>query len=227
MPNPVKDLETYGQSIWFDYIKRSLITSGELRKLIDDDGIRGVTSNPAIFEKAIAGSSDYAEELLTLSQRRDLDVKAIYEALAIGDIQAAADLLKPLYATTKRRDGYVSLEVSPDLAHDTKGTIEEARRLWKAVARDNVMIKVPATPEGIPAIRQLIGDGINVNVTLLFALEAYERVAEAYLGGLEARASSGGDVSGLASVASFFVSRIDTLIDGTITERLRASSDAM
>ncbi|PWU25364.1 MAG: transaldolase [Candidatus Rokuibacteriota bacterium] len=226
MPNPVKDLETYGQSIWLDYIRRSLITSGELGKLIDD-GIRGVTSNPAIFEKAIAGSSDYAAELATLSQRRDLDVKAIYEVLAIGDIQAAADLLKPLYAATRRRDGYVSLEVSPDLAHDTKGTIEEARRLWAAVARDNVMIKVPATPEGIPAIRQLIGDGINVNVTLLFALDAYERVAEAYLGGLEARASSGGDVSGLASVASFFVSRIDTLIDGTITERLRASSDAM
>src|SRR5262249_3806734 len=159
MSTPLKDLEGYGQSIWLDYIRRSLITSGELHALIDD-GIRGVTSNPAIFEKAIAGSSDYTDELATFSRRTDLDAKAIYETLAIHDIQVAADLLKPLYAATKRRDGYVSLEVSPDLAHDTKATVEEARRLWRAVGRDNVMIKVPATPAGIPAIRQLIADGL-------------------------------------------------------------------
>ena len=167
--NPLTELGNYGQSVWLDYIRRSLITSGELTRLLDEDGLRGVTSNPAIFEKAIAGSRDYEEELASLAGRRDLDAKAIYETLAISDIQDAADILRPLYETTKRRDGYVSLEVSPDLAHDTEGTLDEARRLWRAVGRENVMIKVPATPAGIPAIRQLIGDGINVNVTLLFA----------------------------------------------------------
>jgi transaldolase/glucose-6-phosphate isomerase len=227
MTNPVREVGNYGQSIWLDYIRRSLITSGELEKLVDEDGIRGVTSNPAIFEKAIAGSSDYTAELAVLPQRNDLDAKTIYETLAVRDIQAAADLLEPLYRATKRRDGYVSLEVSPDLAQRTQATIDEARRLWKQVGRDNVMIKVPATPAGIPAIRQLIADGVNVNVTLLFALETYEQVAEAYLAGLEARASSGGDVSGLASVASFFVSRIDSLVDGMIADRLKARPDAM
>ncbi|PYN96000.1 MAG: hypothetical protein DMD91_23140 [Candidatus Rokuibacteriota bacterium] len=225
--NPLTILANYGQSVWLDYIRRTLITSGDLQRFLDDDGLRGVTSNPAIFEKAIAGSNDYEADLKALERRKDLDAKAVYEQLAIKDIQGVADALKALYLGTKRRDGYVSLEVSPDLAHDTKGTLDEARRLWKAVARENVMIKVPATPAGVPAIRQLIGEGINVNVTLLFAQEAYEQVADAYISGIEAFAKSGGDVSRVASVASFFISRIDSLIDATIAERLKASKDPM
>jgi transaldolase/glucose-6-phosphate isomerase len=225
--NPLKILQNYGQSVWLDFIRRSLITSGELQRLLDEDALRGVTSNPAIFEKAIAGSTDYEADLKALERRKDLDAKAVYELVAIRDIQQAADVLRPLYLATKRRDGYVSLEVSPDLGHDTKGTLDEARRLWRAVDRENVMIKVPATPAGVPAIRQLIAEGINVNVTLLFAQEAYERVADAYIGGLEAFAKSGGEVSRVASVASFFISRIDSLIDATIGDRLKASTDAM
>jgi transaldolase / glucose-6-phosphate isomerase len=192
MPNPLTELQRYGQSVWLDYIRRSLITGGELRRLLDEDGLRGVTSNPAIFEKAIAGSTDYELQLRELTHRRDLDAKAAYELLAVHDIQDVADILRPIHESTGRRDGYVSLEVSPDLAHDTQGTLAEARRLWKAVSRDNVMIKVPATAVGIPAIEALIGEGINVNVTLLFAVEAYEAVAQAYLAGLEAFAARGG-----------------------------------
>jgi transaldolase/glucose-6-phosphate isomerase len=211
--------------VWLDYIRRSLITNGELQRLIDADGLRGVTSNPAIFEKAITGSNDYAQALKGL-EGRNLDAKATYEALAIGDIQDAADILAPLYAASERRDGYVSLEVSPYLARDTRGTLEEARRLWKAVARDNIMIKVPATPEGIPAIHELIGSGINVNVTLLFSQLAYERVVEAYIAGVEKLARARGDVSKVASVASFFVSRIDSAVDAMLATRLKGSSDA-
>src|SRR5437763_2778562 len=223
--NPLKALATYGQSVWLDYIRRSLITSGELQRHIDEDGLAGVTSNPAIFEKAIAGSNDYADKLSRLNSS-NLDAKGIYEEIAIGDIQDAADIMKPVYTATKRRDGYVSLEVSPDLANDTAGTLEEARRLWKRVARENVMIKVPATPAGVPAIQQLISEGINVNVTLLFAQQAYENVAEAYITVLEEFAAAGGDVSRVASVASFFISRIDTLIDNLLTEKSkRAGSD--
>jgi transaldolase / glucose-6-phosphate isomerase len=225
MANPLTALQRYGQSVWLDYIRRRLITSGELARLIADDGLRGLTSNPAIFEKAMAGSSDYESALRELAGRKDLDAKAVYETLAIRDIQDAADLLHWLYAATRRRDGYVSLEVSPDLAHDTRGTIEEARRLWTAVGRENAMIKVPATPAGIPAVRQLISEGINVNVTLLFAREAYEHVAEAYIAGLEALAGAGGDPSRVASVASFFLSRIDALVDGLIAGRLSSSRD--
>ena len=221
--NPLKALATYGQSVWLDYIRRSLITSGELQRHIDEDGLAGVTSNPAIFEKAIAGSNDYADKLSRLNST-DLDAKGIYEEIAIGDIQDAADILKPVYTATKRRDGYVSLEVSPDLANDTDGTLEEARRLWKRVGRENVMIKVPATPAGVPAIQQLISEGINVNVTLLFAQQAYENVAEAYITGLEKLAASGGDTSRVASVASFFISRIDTLIDNILTEKIKRAS---
>lgn len=222
--NPVRALQTFGQSVWLDYIRRSLIASGELQRLIEEDGLRGVTSNPAIFEKAMTGSSDYSTALQELGRRRDLDAKARYERLAIEDIQAAADALQPVYARTKRRDGYVSLEVSPHLARDTRGTLEEARRLWDAVGRDNLMIKVPATPEGIPAIVQLIGKGINVNVTLLFAQETYEQVAEAYLTGLEQLAARGDDVGSVASVASFFISRIDTAADAAIAVRLKTST---
>jgi transaldolase/glucose-6-phosphate isomerase len=210
--NPLRALGQYGQSVWLDYIRRSLITSGELQRLIQEDGLRGVTSNPAIFEKAIAGSSDY-KDVLEDPASRNLDAKALYEQIAIRDIQAAADALAPVYETSLAHDGYVSLEVSPSLARDTAGTLEEARRLWKAVNRKNLMVKVPGTPEGIPAFQQLIAEGINVNVTLLFAQSVYEQVAEAYIAGLEARAAQGLDLSHVASVASFFVSRIDTAID--------------
>jgi len=216
MPNPLVDILTYGQSIWYGNIRRGLITSGELQRFVEQDGLRGVTSNPAIFEKAIAGSTDYDDVLKALERGRDMDAKM----LAIGDIQAAAGVMRPVYEKTNRRDGYVSLEVSPYLATDTQGTIEEARRLWKAVGRPNVMIQVPATPEGIPAIAQLIGEGINVNVTLLFPPETYERVADAYMTGLEKCGAKGGDVSTVASVASFFISRIDTAIDAIANARL-------
>src|SRR5947209_11538426 len=223
--NPLKDLQKYGQSVWLDYIRRNLITSGELKRLIDEDGLRGITSNPSIFEKAITGSTDYTDILGALQSQRDLDAKARYEQLAIRDIQDAADILRPIYQSTKRRDGYVSLEVSPYLARDTPGTMEEARRLWKAVGRENVMIKVPGTAEGVPAFQQLISEGININVTLLFAQEVYERVAEAYIIGLEKLASRGGDVSRIASVASFFISRIDTLVNSIVAERLKTTTD--
>jgi transaldolase/glucose-6-phosphate isomerase len=221
--NPLKALIAYGQSVWLDYIRRSLITTGELARLMEQDGLRGVTSNPAIFEKAITGSTDYTQALQELVKRKDLDAKGIYEQLAIRDIQDATNVLRPVYDETKRRDGYVSLEVSPYLAHKTEETLEEARRLWKAVGRENVMIKVPGTPEGIPAIRQLISEGININVTLLFAQEVYERVAEAYIAGLEDLAKRVGDLSRVASVASFFVSRIDSLIDAQLADRIKAA----
>ena len=224
--NPLKTLNKYGQSVWLDYIRRSLITSGELEHMIEEDGLAGMTSNPAIFEKAITGSTDYSEALQELQSRKDLDAMAIYERLAIKDIQDAADVLRPVYMRTNKRDGYVSFEVSPFLARDTQGTINEARRLWQAVNRPNVMIKVPATAEGIPAIEQLIGEGINVNVTLLFAREMYERVAFAYIAGLRKLADGGGDLSRVASVASFFISRIDSMVDGILKSRLKSSTDA-
>jgi len=224
--NPLQQLGTYGQSIWLDYIRRGLITSGELAGLIREDGLKGVTSNPAIFEKAIAGSTDYADTLRVMDESRDLGVMAIYEQLAIRDIQDAAEVLRPVYEQTKWRDGYVSLEVSPYLARDTEKTIAEARRLWKAVGRENVMIKVPGTKEGIPAIEQLISEGININVTLLFSMEAYERVAEAYLRGLEKLVAGGGDPSRVASVASFFISRIDSLVDSQLNAKIKAAANA-
>ncbi|MGC2249008.1 MAG: transaldolase, partial [Terriglobales bacterium] len=223
--NPLKQLQTFGQSIWLDYIRRDLLKGGELQRLIDDDGLRGMTSNPSIFEKAIGESELYQDFLDSFANRTDLDAKGRYEMLAIRDIQDAADLLKPVYKSTNRRDGYVSLEVSPYLGHDTNGTLEEARRLWAAVARPNIMIKVPGTPEGIPAFRQLISEGINVNVTLLFAQDVYEEVAAAYIDGVERFAASGGDVGRIAGVASFFISRIDTLIDSMAAEKLRTESD--
>jgi transaldolase / glucose-6-phosphate isomerase len=223
--NPLKELLNYGQAMWLDYIRRDLITSGKLKQLIDDDGLRGMTSNPSIFEKAIAESSLYDDILKSLTSRDDLDPTARFEKIAIRDIQDAADVLHPVYQSSNFRDGYVSLEVSPYLARKTRETIDEARRLWKTVNRDNVMIKVPGTAEGLPAIRQLIGEGININVTLLFAQEVYEQVAEAYLQGLETLASRGGNLKKEAGVASFFISRIDTLVDSTINERLKNTSD--
>ena len=223
--NPLQALLGYGQSMWLDYIRRDLITSGSLKKMIEEDGLRGMTSNPSIFEKAIGESSLYDDMLKSLASRNDLDTTARYEQIAIRDIQGAADLLRPVYESSKFRDGYVSLEVSPLLALKTQETIAEARRLWKAVNRENVMIKVPGTAEGLPAIRRLIGEGININVTLLFALEVYEKVAEAYIAGLEDLAKSGGNLKKMASVASFFISRIDTLVDSIIDDKLKTATD--
>ena len=224
--NPLKALLNYGQSMWLDYIRRDLLTSGKLKAMIEEDGLRGMTSNPSIFEKAIADSHLYDDMLQSLASRRDLTVTARYEQIAIRDIQDAADILRPVYQGSNFRDGYVSLEVSPLLALKTQETIEEARRLWKAVNRPNVMIKIPGTPEGLPAIRQAIGEGININVTLLFAQEVYEQVAEAYIAGLEDLAKRGGDLKKMASVASFFISRIDTLVDSLIDDKLKSIKDA-
>lgn len=224
--NPLRGLQAFGQSVWLDYIRRGLITSGELQQLIDEDGLQGVTSNPAIFEKAIASSDDYTVAIGELARQGYSDPKAIFEALAILDVQAAANVLRPVYQRTRFRDGYVSLEVSPHLAHDTIGTVTEARRLWARVSRPNLMIKVPATIEGIEAIRQLIADGINVNATLLFSTQMYQRVAEAYMSGLETCAHRGGDLTRVASVASVFVSRIDATIDAALTARMETALPA-
>jgi transaldolase / glucose-6-phosphate isomerase len=223
--NPLRQLLDYGQSMWLDYIRRDLFTTGKLKQLIDEDGLRGMTSNPSIFEKAIGESSLYDDILKSLAGRKDLDTTAKFEQIAIRDIQDAADALRGVYEESKFRDGYVSLEVSPYLALKTQETIDEARRLWKTVKRDNVMIKVPGTLQGLPAIRQLIGEGLNINITLLFAQEVYEKVAEAYIAGLEEFAGRGGNLKKMASVASFFISRIDTLVDSKIEEKLKATTD--
>jgi transaldolase/glucose-6-phosphate isomerase len=224
--NPLKELTKFGQAVWLDYIRRNLLTSGELQRLIDEDDLRGMTSNPTIFEKAITGSTDYADFLKSLASRPELDAKARYELLAIRDIQDAADILRPVYDKTKRADGYVSLEVSPLLGRDTKGSIDEARRLWKMVKRENVMIKIPGTPEGLPAIQQLLSEGININITLLFSQETYEKVALSYIAALETYAQNGGDLSKMGSVASFFVSRIDTLVDKQLDAQLKTETNA-
>jgi transaldolase len=217
--NPLKQLTALGQSIWLDYIRRDLIAGGGLRRLIEEDGLRGMTSNPAIFEKAIADSSDYDADIRALALEGQAP-GAIYETISQRDVQSAADAFRPLYDLTDGKDGYVSLEVNPHLSHDTHGTIVEARRLWTALNRPNVFIKVPATVAGLPAIQQLIGEGINVNVTLLFGLPRYRQVAEAYLGGIEARTAQGQPVKRVASVASFFVSRIDALVDALLEKRM-------
>ncbi len=223
--NPLKDLLNYGQSVWLDYIRRDLIDTGELKRLIAEDGLRGMTSNPSIFEKAIGDSDYYSDLLNSLKDRKDLNPTARYEILAIRDIQDAADILRPVYDSSKKRDGYVSLEVSPYLALDTQTTLDEARRLWKAVDRENVMIKVPGTKQGIPAFQQLISEGINVNVTLLFSQQIYEDVAKAYIDGLELYAAKHSDVSRIASVASFFISRIDSAVDDALNVKIKASTD--
>jgi transaldolase / glucose-6-phosphate isomerase len=223
--NPIKGLLEYGQSPWMDYIRRDLLTGGGLKKIIEGDGLRGMTSNPAIFEKSITGSTLYSD-ILDSPEAKTLNAKSLYEKIAIRDVQDACDIFRPIYQSTRRRDGYVSLEVSPYLANDTKGTLEEARRLWKTVGRENLMVKVPGTPEGVPAIRQLLEDGLNINVTLLFAQSAYEQVAEAFFSGLEARALKNEDISHSASVASFFVSRIDTLVDSKIEAMLKSANGA-
>jgi transaldolase / glucose-6-phosphate isomerase len=225
LPNPIRSLQTFGQSVWLDYLRHSLFTSGEFRRLIVEDGLRGATSNPSIFEQAIAGSAGYLNALHTIDRHGDMTPMALYEALAIRDIRDAADLLRPVYDSTARGDGYVSLEVSPYIAHSTTATISEASRLWKAVDRENVMIKVPASAEGLVAIRDLTSEGINVNITLLFGIERYEAVARAYMDGLSTFVRNGGDPARVCSVASFFVSRIDTMVDGMIATKLETATD--
>ncbi|GAB3902595.1 hypothetical protein GCM10028803_29540 [Larkinella knui] len=219
MANRVKQIHEFGQSIWLDFIDRKIMNTGELQKLIDEDGVRGITSNPAIFEKAISSSSDYDEDIKKLAK----DAKSnedIFYGLAVSDIQRAADLFKPVYEEEVRgADGYVSLEVSPFLALDAEGTIKQARELWKAVDRENVMIKIPGTEPGLSAIQTAISEGININVTLLFGLDRYEAVTDAYISGLEARAAAGQPIDGIASVASFFLSRIDVMVDPILDEK--------
>jgi transaldolase/glucose-6-phosphate isomerase len=223
--NPLRRLHGLGQAVWLDFLSRGFIAEGGLNKLVETDGLTGVTSNPSIFEKAIDGGTDYASALEAAVRGEDCDVMSLYEQLAIADIRNAADVLRPVYDATKRAEGYVSLEVSPYLAMDTEATVAEARRLWIAVGRDNLMIKVPATKAGLPAIRRLTGEGINVNITLLFSQQVYEEVVEAYLAGLEHLAARGGDAGAIASVASFFVSRIDVAVDRLVEERLARTRD--
>ena len=219
--NPLLKLESLGQSIWLDSISRPMLTSGELRRLIEEDGLSGVTSNPAIFEKAIAETNDYDGDIRVLA-REGKGVDEIYQNLVVRDIRLAADQLRPLYDRLDGRDGFVSLEVSPHLAHDAKKTVDEAHRLWGAVDRPNVFIKIPATIEGLAAIRELIGEGMNINVTLLFGLPRYREVARAYLSGLEDRIINGKPIDCVASVASFFLSRIDTMMDPILEKRAEA-----
>lgn len=224
--NPLLELAALGQSVWLDFIRRSLIDSGELARLGAEDGVRGVTSNPAIFEKAIASGDEYTGQILEVAPAVDGEAARIFEALAVEDVRRAADVLRPVHEASGGADGFVSLEVSPELADDRDGTIAEARRLWAAVDRPNLMIKVPGTPAGVPAVRQLIAEGIHVNVTLLFARSAYVAVADAFLEALEERADQGLPIDRAASVASFFVSRIDTLVDQRLDERLNDAAPA-
>src|SRR3984893_11268839 len=222
--NPLRGLLDFGQSPWMDYIRRDLLTGGGLNKLIHDDGLRGMTSNPSIFAKAISTSKDYSD-ILESPEAKKLNATQLYEKIAVRDVQDASDIFRPVYEETRHRDGYVSLEVSPALALEADKTLAEARRLWKMVNRPNVMIKVPGTKECVPVIRQLLEEGININITLLFAQSAYEQVAEAYIAALEARAAGGQGIAHIASVASFFVSRIDTLADSLIDEKLKSAGD--
>lgn len=223
--NPLVSLAGAGQSVWLDFIERKLLRDGGLRRLIDDDGVRGMTSNPTIFEKAIAAGTDYDEQLRELAAN-GLDASQIFESLAVTDIQQACDQFRALYDATSGADGFVSIEVAPTLARDTYGTLDEARRLWRAVNRPNVMIKIPGTREGWPAIEQAIAEGINVNVTLLFSIDHHAKVMRCYIAGLEQRAARGEPVDRIASVASFFVSRVDTAIDRLLEEQLKGASPA-
>jgi transaldolase/glucose-6-phosphate isomerase len=223
--NPVKALENHGQAVWLDFLARGFVAKGDLKKLIDSDGVKGVTSNPSIFEKAIGSSDEYDSPIGQALKSSDRPVAELFEHLAIEDIQHAADVLRPVYDHLHGHDGFVSLEVSPYLAMDTKATIAEAERLWKEVSRKNLMVKVPATPEGLPAIQHLIGEGISINITLLFSQKVYVKVAEAYLAGLEKYVANGGDPSHVASVASFFVSRIDSAVDKQLDEKIARAND--
>jgi transaldolase / glucose-6-phosphate isomerase len=216
----IKELQQHGQSVWLDYFRRDLITSGELARLVRDDGIRGITTNPTIFEQAISGTTLYDTAIERGVSHHDESPSKIYERLAIEDIQHAADVLRPVFDATQRGDGFVSMEVSPFLAHDTRGTIEEVRRLWRAVGRENLMIKIPGTAEGVPAIEQSIAEGININVTLLFSREACRQVRDAHMAGLEARVARGAEIARVASVASMFVSRVDVLVAELLRDRV-------
>src|ERR1700740_2061116 len=223
--NPVKALESHGQAVWLDFLARGFVVKGELKKLIDIDGVKGVTSNPSIFEKAIGSSDEYDGSIATALKKGDRPVAELFEHLAVEDIQHAADVLRPVYDRLGGHDGFVSLEVSPYLAMDTKGTVAEAERLWKEVDRKNLMVKVPATTPGLPAIQKLIGEGISINIPLLFSQKVYVQVAEAYLAGLEKYVANGGDPSHVASVASFFVSRIDSAVDKQLDEKIAKAND--
>jgi transaldolase len=225
MTNPLLQLKELGQSVWYDNIDRAQLASGQFQRLLDEDGVSGVTANPTIFEKSISTGHVYDEQMNELI-KAGKSTNEIYEALVIHDIQTVADKLRPIYDRTTGQDGYVSLEVSPDLAHNTEGTLSEVRRFWQIVNRPNLMIKIPATPEGIPAVRQALTEGINVNITLIFSLNDYKKVADAYIGALESRLAAGQDISHMGSVASFFVSRVDTLVDKLLEDKIKASSDS-
>ncbi len=216
--NPLNQIQQLGQSILLDLLDREIMNSGELQNLIDEDDLRGLTSNPSIFEKAISGSSDYDEDIIKHSKERDNNPEIFFD-LAIADIQRAADIFKPVYDKTNGKDGFVSLEVSPFLARDTDGTIEQARDLWKRVGRKNVMIKIPGTKEGLIAIRECLREGININVTLLFGLPRYREITEAFMGGLEDRLKDGNSITEVSSVASFFLSRIDVMVNPMLQEK--------
>jgi transaldolase len=223
--SPLAALQALGQSVWLDDISRGMLRDGALKRLIEEDGLQGMTSNPTIFQKAISQSHDYDDELRRLIAE-GRDVASIYEALTVADIRDALDLFRPVYDRTRGGDGFVSLEVSPLLAHDTAATIAEAKKLWRLVDRPNLMVKVPGTPEGLPAVEELLSSGLNINITLLFSVEAYEAVAHTYLRALRRRIDAGQPVDRIASVASFFVSRIDTEVDKRIEAKLKATTDA-
>jgi transaldolase len=225
MANPLLQLKSYGQSVWYDTVDRAQLDNGLFKRMVDEDGIVGVTSNPTIFQKSISHGDAYDEQITQLV-REGKNTNEIYEALVIRDIRTVADMMLPIYERANRQDGFVSLEVSPDLAHDTEATLAEARRFWKLVDRPNLMIKIPATPEGIPAVRQTLAEGLNINITLIFSIEDYRKVADAYISALEERNAEGKDISHIASVASFFVSRVDTLVDQLLENKVKAASDS-
>jgi len=225
MTNPLLQLKELGQSVWYDNIDRSQLNNGQFQRLLDEDGVVGVTANPTIFDKSISSGHAYDEQINQLI-KEGKSTNEIYEALIITDIQTVADVLRPIYDQTNGLDGYVSLEVSPDLAHDTDGTLSEVRRFWKMVNRPNLMIKIPGTPEGLPAIRQSLIEGIHINITLIFSMQTYREVADAYISALESRLAEGKDISHIASVASFFVSRVDTLVDTLLEDKIKATSDS-
>lgn len=223
--NPLLELKTLEQSVWYDNIDRGQLVSGQFKRLLDEDGVSGVTANPTIFQKSISQGHAYDEQITNLI-RSGKSTSDIYEALIIQDIQTVADRLRTIYETSGQQDGFVSLEVSPDLAHDTEGTLAEVRRFWKMVDRPNLMIKIPGTPEGIPAVQKALTEGINVNITLIFSIEDYRQVAEAYISALEDRNAAGQNISHIASVASFFVSRVDTLVDKLLEDKIKATNDS-
>jgi len=225
MTNPLLQLKSYGQSVWYDTVDRAQLDNGLFKRMVDEDGIVGVTSNPTIFQKSISHGDAYDEQITQLV-REGKNTSEIYEALAIRDIRTVADMMLPIYERANRQDGFVSLEVSPDLAHDTEASLAEARRFWKMVDRPNLMIKIPATPEGLPAIRQTLAEGLNINITLIFSIEDYRKVADAYISALEERNAEGKDISHIASVASFFVSRVDTLVDQLLENKIKVASDS-